>query len=61
MGENMRHWIGGRDAHIQAIEPGPSQGRLIDATVVVLPNPDHPYGQNIRTHLPTGSTLYSSL
>ena len=42
MGENMRHWIGGRDAHIQAIEPGQYQGRLIDATVVVLPNPDHP-------------------
>jgi hypothetical protein len=38
----MRHWIGGRDAHIEAIELEQYQGHRIDATVVVLPNPGHP-------------------
>ena len=41
MGEHMRNWIGGRDAHIQALEPGRYQGRLIEAAVVVLPKPGH--------------------
>ncbi len=37
----MRTWIGGRDTHIQAIEPGRYQGRRTDAAVVVLPKPGH--------------------
>ena len=83
----MRHWIGGRDVHLEAIEPEQYQGYRIDTVVVVWSNPVHscdvsvavrlqivvpvwvcqlnlkgdfPYGQNIRTRLPTGSTLLLS-
>ena len=42
MGENICNWRGERDAHIQAVERGQYQGRLIGAVVVVLPKPGHP-------------------
>src|SRR5215468_4662380 len=39
MGENICNWMGERDAHIQAVERGRYQGRLIDATVIPCPSP----------------------
>ncbi len=51
MGENRRNWIGGRDAHIHAIEPGPYQGRLIDAAVVVFPSPVTPCDVGVAPQL----------
>ncbi len=51
MGENRRNWIGGRDAHIHAIEPGPYQGRLIDAAVVVFPSPVTPCDVGVAPRL----------
>ena len=42
MGENICNWRGERDAHIQAVERGQYQGRLIGAAAVVLPKLGHP-------------------
>ena len=42
MGEDICNWMGERDAHIQAVERGQYQGRLIGAAAVVLPKLGHP-------------------
>jgi hypothetical protein len=47
----MRHWIGGRDVHLEAIEPEQYQGYRIDTVVGVWPNPVHSCDVSVAVRL----------